>query len=249
MKKLICAFLAALILSTPAYAVETITDDAIEIKAPSAILMEKTSGEVIYEKNAHEKRPPASVTKVMTLLLIVEAIERSDISLDDTVIASERAASFGGSCVYLEEGEKMSVDEMLKCITVVSANDCAVAMSEFLCGSEQAFVQRMNERAAELGLKDTHFCNCTGLFEDPEHYTSAYDLAVMSRALIKHDLIKKYSTIWMDSIRNGEFGLSNTNKLVYYYDGCTGLKTGYTEKAMYCLSATAERDGVEYIAV
>ena len=185
----------------------------------------------------------------MTLLLIVEAIERGDISLDDTVIASERAASFGGSCVYLEEGEKMSVDEMLKCITVVSANDCAVAMSEFLCGSEQAFVQRMNERAAELGLKDTHFCNCTGLFEDPEHYTSAYDLAVMSRALIKHDLIKKYSTIWMDSIRNGEFGLSNTNKLVYYYDGCTGLKTGYTDKAMYCLSATAERDGIEYIAV
>lgn len=249
MKKLICVFLAALILSTPAYAVETITDDAIDIKAPSAILMEKTSGEVIYEKNAHEKRPPASVTKVMTLLLIVEAIERGDISLDDTVIASERAASFGGSCVYLEEGEKMSVDEMLKCITVVSANDCAVAMSEFLCGSEQAFVQRMNERAAELGLKDTHFCNCTGLFEDPEHYTSAYDLAVMSRALIKHDLIKKYSTIWMDSIRNGEFGLSNTNKLVYYYDGCTGLKTGYTDKAMYCLSATAERDGIEYIAV
>ena len=249
MKKLICVFLAALILSTPAYAVETITDDAIDIKAPSAILMEKTSGEVIYEKNAHEKRPPASVTKVMTLLLIVEAIERGDISLDDTVIASERAASFGGSCVYLEEGEKMSVDEMLKCITVVSANDCAVAMSEFLCGSEQAFVQRMNERAAELGLKDTHFCNCTGLFEDPEHYTSAYDLAVMSRALIKHDLIKKYSTIWMDSIRNGEFGLSNTNKLVYYYDGCTGLKTGSTSTAGYCVSATAEKDGMELIAV
>ncbi len=249
MKKLICTFLAALLMSVPAHAIETISDDAIDIKAPSAILMEKTSGEVIYEKNAHEKRPPASVTKVMTLLLIVEAVERGDISLDDTVIASERAASFGGSCVYLEEGERMSVDEMLKCITVVSANDCAVAMSEFLCGSEPAFVQRMNERAAELGLKDTHFCNCTGLFEDPEHYTSAYDLAVMSRALIKHDLIKKYSTIWMDSIRDGEFGLSNTNKLVYYYDGCTGLKTGYTDKAMYCLSATAERDGVEYIAV
>ena len=249
MKKLICAFLAALILSTPAYAVETITDDAIEIKAPSAILMEKTSGEVIYEKNAHEKRPPASVTKVMTLLLIVEAIERGDISLDDTVIASERAASFGGSCVYLEEGEKMSVDEMLKCITVVSANDCAVAMSEFLCGSEQAFVQRMNERAAELGLKDTHFCNCTGLFEDPEHYTSAYDLAVMSRALIKHDLIKKILDHLDGQHQKRRVWALNTNKLVYYYDGCTGLKTGYTEKAMYCLSATAERDGVEYIAV
>ena len=249
MKKLLCTALAAFILASPAYAIETVSDDAIDIKAPSAILMEKNSGEVIYEKNAHERRPPASVTKVMTLLLIVEAIERGDISLEDTVIASERAASFGGSCVYLEEGEKMSVDEMLKCITVVSANDCAVAMSEFLCGSEPAFVARMNERAAELGLKNTHFCNCTGLFEDPDHYTSAYDIAVMSRALIKHELIKKYSTIWMDSIRNGEFGLSNTNKLVYYYDGCTGLKTGYTDKAMYCVSATAERDGVEYIAV
>ena len=249
MKKFFCTVLAALIFSSPAYAIETMSDDAIDIKAPSAILMEKTSGEVIYEKNAHEQLPPASVTKVMTLLLIVEAIERGDISLDDTVIASERAASFGGSCVFLEEGEKMSVDEMLKCITVVSANDCAVAMSEFLCGSEPAFVQHMNERAAELGLKNTHFCNCTGLFNDPEHYTSASDLAVMSRALIKHELIKKYSTIWMDSIRNGEFGLSNTNKLVYYYDGCTGLKTGYTEEAMYCLSATAERDGIEYIAV
>ncbi len=249
MKKFLCTVLAALIFSAPAYAIETLCDDAIDISAPSAILMEKTSGEVIYEKNAHEERPPASVTKVMTMLLIVEAIERGDISLDDTVIASERAASFGGSCVFLEEGEKMSVDEMLKCITVVSANDCAVAMSEFLCGSEQAFVQRMNERAAELGLKNTHFCNCTGLFNDPEHYTSAYDLAVISRELIKHDLIKKYSTIWMDSIRNGEFGLSNTNKLVYYYDGCTGLKTGFTNEAMYCLSATAERDGVEYIAV
>lgn len=249
MKKLICTVLAALILSAPAYAIETLSDDAIDISAPSAILMEKTSGEVIYEKNAHEQRPPASVTKVMTMLLIVEAIERGDISLDDTVIASERAASFGGSCVFLEEGEKMSVDEMLKCITVVSANDCAVAMSEFLCGSEQAFVEKMNARAAELGLKNTHFCNCTGLFNDPEHYTSAYDLAVMSRELIKHELIKNYSTIWMDSIRGGEFGLSNTNKLVYYYEGCTGLKTGFTNEAMYCLSATAERDGVEYIAV
>ncbi len=249
MKKLICTALAVLSLASSAYAVETLCDDAIEIEAPCAILMEKETGEVIYEKNAHEMRPPASVTKVMTMLLIVEAIERGDIALEDTVTASERAASFGGSCVYLEQGEKMSVDEMLKCITVVSANDCAVAMSEFLCGSEQAFVRRMNERAAELGCKDTNFCNCTGLFEDDEHYTSCYDLALISRELIKHELIKNYSTIWMDSIRGGKFGLSNTNKLVSFYDGCTGLKTGYTSKAMYCLSATAERDGVEYIAV
>lgn len=249
MKRLICTVLAALLLSAPAYAIETLNDDAIEISSPSAVLTEKVTGEVIYEKNSHERIPPASVTKVMTLLLIIEAIDRGDISLEDTVIASAQAASFGGSCVFLEEGEKMSVHEMLKCIAVVSANDCAVAMAEHLCGSEQAFVQKMNERAAQLGLKDTHFCNCTGLFEDPEHYSSAYDIAVMSRELIKHELIKDYTTIWMDSIRNGEFGLSNTNKLVYYYEGCTGLKTGFTDEAMYCLSATAERDGVEFIAV
>ena len=249
MKKLICAALCLVMLTSPVYAINTLTDNDIEISAPSAILMEKVTGEVIYEKNSHERLPPASVTKVMTMLLIVEAIERGDISLEDTVIASERAASFGGSCVFLEQGEKMSVSEMLKCICVVSANDCAVAMAEHLCGSELAFVARMNERAGELGLKDTNFKNCTGLFEDDEHYTSAYDIAVMSRELIRHDMIKQYSTIWMDTIRNGEFGLSNTNKLVYYYDGCTGLKTGFTEKAMYCLSATAERDGVEYIAV
>ncbi len=249
MKKLLCAALCIVMLTSPVYAINTLTDDDIGISAPSAILMEKVTGEVIYEKNSHERLPPASVTKVMTMLLIVEAVERGDISLDDTVIASERAASFGGSCVFLEEGEKMSVAEMLKCICVVSANDCAVAMAEHLCGSEQAFVARMNDRARELGLKDTNFKNCTGLFEDDEHYTSAYDIAVMSRELIRHDMIKDYTTIWMDTIRGGEFGLSNTNKLVYYYDGCTGLKTGFTEKAMYCLSATAEREGVEYIAV
>lgn len=236
-------------LIVPVHAAEPVPPDSVEISAPSAILMEKVTGDVIYEKNSHERMPPASVTKVMTMLLIVEAIERGEISLEDTVTASERAASFGGSCVYLEEGEKMSVDEMLKCIAVVSANDCAVAMAEHLCGSEQAFVKRMNERASELGLKDTNFKNCTGLFEDDEHYTSAYDIAVMSRELISHELIKDYTTIWIDSIRGGEFGLSNTNKLVYYYDGCTGLKTGFTERAMYCLSATAMRDGIEFIAV
>ena len=231
MKKLLCAALCIVMLTSPVYAINTLTDDDIDISAPSAILMEKVTGEVIYEKNSHERLPPASVTKVMTMLLIVEAVERGDISLDDTVIASERAASFGGSCVFLEEGEKMSVHEMLKCICVVSANDCAVAMAEHLCGSEQTFVARMNDRARELGLKDTNFKNCTGLFEDDEHYTSAYDIAVMSRELIRHDMIKDYTTIWMDTIRGGEFGLSNTNKLVYYYDGCTGLKTGFTEKA------------------
>ena len=185
----------------------------------------------------------------MTMLLIVEAIESGKTSLDSIVTASERAASFGGSCVYLEAGEQMSVSEMLKCIAVVSANDCAVAMSEFLCGSEEQFVKRMNARAAELKMLNTHFTNCTGLFDDSEHYTSARDVAIMSRELIKHDMIKQYTTIWMDSIRDGEFELTNTNRLVKRYAGCTGLKTGYTSGAMYCLSATAEREGREFIAV
>lgn len=249
MKKIICFAMSVILLAAPALAIDTLTDGDIAISAPSAILMEKTSGEIIYEKNAHEKMSPASVTKVMTMLLIAEAIEAGDISLDDIVTASTRASSFGGSCVFLKEGEQMSVHEMLKCIAVVSANDCAVAMAEHMCGTEQAFVDKMNKRAGELGLENTHFKNCTGLFEDPEHYTTAYDIAVMSRELILHDMIKEYTTIWMDTIRNGEFGLSSTNKLVYYYDGCTGLKTGFTNTAMYCISATAERDGVEYIAV
>ena len=215
MKRMLFTLLAALQLFGGAAAPETLRDDAIDIKAPSAVLMEKQSGEVIYEKNAHERMAPASVTKVMTMLLIVEAIENGDISLDDTVIASERAASFGGSCVFLEEGEKMSVHEMLKCISVVSANDCAVAMAEHLCGSEQSFVERMNARAEELGMKNTHFTNCTGLFDDREHYTSAYDIALMSRELIRHDLIKDYTTIWMGSIRDGELAIAHTDRLGY----------------------------------
>ena len=241
--------LFSLLLSTPAYALEPLSEEAVPISAPSAILMEKTTGTVLYEKNADERRLPASVTKVMTMLLIVEDLETGRLHREDVVTASARAASFGGSCVYLEEGEQMSVHEMLKCIAVVSANDCAVAMAEHISGSEALFVERMNRRADELGLKNTHFTNCTGLFEDPEHYTSARDIALMSRELISHELIKEYSTIWIDSIRDGAFQLSNTNKLVRWYEGCTGLKTGYTSAAMYCLAATAERDGVEYIAV
>jgi D-alanyl-D-alanine carboxypeptidase (penicillin-binding protein 5/6) len=185
----------------------------------------------------------------MTMLLIVEDIESGKLSLDDVVTASQRAASFGGSCVYLEQGEQMTVREMLKCIAVVSANDCAVAMAEHISGSESLFVERMNRRAQELGMEDTHFTSCSGLFDDGKHYTTAYDVAVMSRELIHHDIIKEFTTIWMDSIRDGDFELSNTNKLVYWYPGCTGLKTGYTSTAKYCLAATAMRDGVEYIAV
>lgn len=257
----VLSMLLSLLLLTPGHALssetlpasvsgaDTSAGSSLSVSAPSALLMEKETGAVLYEKNAHEHLSPASVTKVMTLLLIVEDIESGKTSLTDTVTASARAASFGGSCVYLEEGEQMSVSDMLKCIAVVSANDCAVAMAEHLSGTEEVFVERMNRRAQELGMEDTHFVNCTGLFDDRNHYTSAYDIALMSRELIRHDLIKDYSTIWMDSIRNGAFELTNTNKLVYWYPGCTGLKTGFTNTAMYCLSATAERDGVEYIAV
>lgn len=251
MKRVLTALLVfALLLSGRAYAVESVEADAIELNAPCALLMEKVTGEILYEKNAHERVFPASVTKIMTLLLIIEDLEAGKFALTDTVTASARAASFGGSCVFLEEGEQMSVDEMLKCIAIVSANDCAVAMAEFVSGSEELFVRRMNERAAELGMEETRFSTCTGLYDDAErHYTTAYDVALMSRALISHDMVKNYTTVWMDSIRNGEFGLSNTNKLVYWYPDCTGLKTGYTSGALYCLSATAEREGTEYIAV
>ena len=228
---------------------ETVMVENLEISAPSAILIEKETGTVIYEKNADEQLEPASVTKVMTILLIVEALEAGTISLDDVVTVSAHAASMGGSQVYLEEGETMSIHELLKCIVVSSANDASVAMAEYISGSESVFVAKMNERARDLGTVNTNFTNCTGLLDDATHVTTARDVALMSQELISHDMIKEYTTIWMDTIRNGEFGLSNTNKLIYYYDGATGLKTGFTRRSMYCLSATAERDGVEYIAV
>lgn len=250
MKQLITVLLILLLLTTPALAAPApVSADTVSVSAPSAILMEKTTGAILYEKDAYAHLSPASVTKVMTMLLVVEAIENGSLSPDDTVIASARAASMGGSQIWLEEGEQMSVGEMLKCVTVVSANDCCVALAEHLSGSEDAFVAAMNRRAEELGLADTHFTSCSGLTDSDDHYTCAHDLAVISRELISHDIIKQFSTIWMDSIRGGKFGLSNTNKLIYYYQGATGLKTGFTSKAMYCLSATAERDGMELIAV
>ena len=219
------------------------------IPAPSAILIERETGTVLYEKDADRKLEPASVTKVMTILLIAEAIDAGEIGFDDTVIVSARAASMGGSQVYLKEGEEMSVREMLKCIVVSSANDCAVAMAEYLAGSEEGFVIRMNERAAELGMVNTSFKNCTGLYDDPTHLTTARDIALMSREVLSHRWIRDFTTIWTDTIRDGAFGLSNTNKLIRFYPGATGLKTGYTSRAGRCLSASAERDGVEYIAV
>lgn len=219
------------------------------IPAPSAILIERETGTVLYEKDADRKLEPASVTKVMTILLIAEAIDAGEIGFNDTVIVSARAASMGGSQVYLKEGEEMSVREMLKCIVVSSANDCAVAMAEYLAGSEEGFVIRMNERAAELGMVNTSFKNCTGLYDDPTHLTTARDIALMSREVLSHRWIRDFTTIWTDTIRDGTFGLSNTNKLIRFYPGATGLKTGYTSRAGRCLSASAERDGVEYIAV
>lgn len=223
-----------------------------EIAAPSAILMDAATGTILYEKNAHERLRPASVTKVMTLLLVMEALDSGCISWDDMVSTSAHAAGKGGSQIYLEEGEQLSLDEMLKSVVVSSANDCATALAEHVAGSESAFVDRMNERATELGLSDTHFVNCTGLDDEPEaaeHLTSAYDIAVMSRELLRHDEIRSYTTIWMDTVRGGRFGLSNTNRLVRFYSGTTGLKTGYTSAAGHCLSASAQRDGMELIAV
>lgn len=244
---LLCAVLLCMALPWQTRAAE------MDVNAKSALLMDAATGTVLFEKNAHEALAPASVTKIMTMLLIMEAIDSGSIGYDDMVTASESAAAKGGSQVYLKAGEQMAVSEMLKSIAVSSANDCACAMAEHLSGSEGAFVDRMNERARELGMEDTHFVNCTGLDDSPEaaqHRTSAYDIALMSRELLtRHPDIKKYTTIWMDTIRNGAFGLSNTNKLIRFYPGATGLKTGFTSGAGYCLSATAQREGMELIAV
>ena len=250
MKKTLPCLLLALILA--ASLVTGAQAAALDLAAPSAILMEAATGTVLYESNAHERLRPASVTKIMTLLLVMEALEDGRISWDDTITTSSAAAAKGGSQIYLEENEQLSFEEMLKSVVVSSANDCATALAEHVAGSESAFVGMMNERAAELGMQDTHFVNCTGLDDEPEaaeHLTSAWDIAIMSRELLKHSEIKKYTTIWMDTVRNGAFGLSNTNKLIRFYPGATGLKTGFTSGAGYCLSASAERGGMELIAV
>ena len=225
----------------------------LDVGGKSSVLMDVATGTILHESNAHEPLAPASVTKVMTMLLIMEAIDSGKISWNDTVTTSETAAAKGGSQVYLKVGETMTVTDMLKSIAVSSANDCACAMAEHIAGSEAAFVEQMNHRAQELGMQDTHFVNCTGLDDTEEarkHRTSACDIAIMSRELLgNHPEIKKFTTIWMDSVRDGAFGLSNTNKLIRFYDGATGLKTGFTSGAGYCLSASAMREGMELIAV
>lgn len=219
------------------------------VKGESGILMEASTGEVLYEWNPDKKLQIASVTKTMTMLLIMEALDSGKIHLEDMVTTSENAASMGGSQVFLEVGEQMSVNDMLKAIVVSSGNDAAVAMAEFICGTHEAFVEKMNERAAELGCANTHFINCNGLDETADHYSSARDVATISREILKHPKIFDYTTIWMDTLRDGQFGLSNTNKLIRFYKGANGLKTGSTSTAKYCLSATAERDGMQLIAV
>lgn len=221
----------------------------VDITAPSAILMEKSTGEVLFEQDSHAVYEPASVTKIMTLLLVMEAIDAGTLSWDDTITASPYACSMGGSQIWLKEGEQLTVSEMVKAVAVASANDCAVALAEAVSGSESAFVQRMNERAKELGMESTVFYNCTGLPAEG-HVSTAYDIALMSRELILNQpQLREYTTIWMDTLRDGQFQLTNTNRLIYSYPGATGLKTGSTDAALYCLSATAERDGMELIAV
>lgn len=245
-RKLLCILLCCVLLGGSVRGAE------LNIPAPSAILMDAATGTVLYAQNADERLAPASVTKVMTLLLVMEALDSGKLRWDEPVTASDHAASKGGSQVYLEPGEQMSMDEMLKSVVVASANDCATALAEQVAGSEEAFVARMNERAQELGMENTHFVNCTGLddgAEAAEHLTCARDIALMSRELLRHDAIRNYTTIWMDTVRGGQFGLSNTNKLVRFYSGTTGLKTGFTSGAGYCLSASALRDGMELIAV
>ena len=232
------------------------TGNADLIQAPSGVLMEAQTGTVIFGKDKDTRRSPASITKIMTLILIFDALEKGSLKMDDTVITSAYAKSMGGSQVFLEEGETQTVETMIKCIVVASGNDASVAMAEHICGSEQEFVRHMNERAAGLGMKNTNFEDCCGLTDSANHYTTAEDIAIMSRELItKYPKILEYSSIWMENIthvtRQGskEFGLTNTNKLLRSYEGCVGLKTGSTSLAKYCLSAVAQRNGITLIAV
>ncbi len=220
----------------------------LEVPAPSVILTERSSGAVLFEKNADAKLYPASVTKVMTLLLTMEAIEKGLLSLDQKLTVSRAAMSMGGSTAFLHEGEQYTVHEMLKSVAIASANDGSVVLAEAVAGTEGTFVGMMNERAAQLGMTGTNFVNCHGL-DDPQHYTTARDISIMSRALLSHKDIRNYSTIWLDSLRDGTFTLTNTNRLVRFYDGCTGLKTGTTSKAGSCIAASAEKNGMELIAV
>lgn len=254
MKKSIKQFIAGLLLvSTISFIIprEAFAEENINVEAKSAILMEATTGKIVYEKNSHEKFAPASVTKIMTMLLAMEAIDSGRMKIDDKITASENAKKMGGSTILLDTGEVRTVEEILKGIAIASGNDAAVAMAEYIGGTEDSFVELMNKRAGELGMKDTHFNNCTGLPVD-DHYTTAYDISVMSRELLKHPTILKYTGTYMDNISEGRkspIELVNHNKLVRFFKGCDGLKTGYTSEAKYCISATAVRGGVRMLSV
>ncbi len=244
-KRMFCMLLVVItVISNMAYA----EDNPLSLTAKSALLMESETGKVLYEYNAHEKLPMASVTKVMTMLLAMEAVDKGSLKFTDMITGSAHAKSMGGSTIFLDEGESLSLSDMLKGIAVSSGNDAAVAVAEHIGGSEENFVNMMNEKAKALGMENTHFVNCNGLDAD-NHYSSAYDIAIMSRELMKHEDIFKFTTIWQDTLRDGKFTLSNTNKLVRFYDGATGLKTGSTDKAKFCISATAKRDNMHLIAV
>ena len=248
MKKRWAAFLTAAVLAAVLFPARSWAVE-LPVEAQAALLMEKTTGQVLYAKNEHEQLEPASVTKVMTLLLAMEALDEGRIRYDDTVTVSAYAASMGGSQVFLSEGEQITVEDLFKAICVASGNDASVAMAEHIAGVTELFVEQMNARAKQLGMNDTHFVNCTGLPAEG-HVTSAWDIALMSRELILHHPdIRRFTTIWMDTLRGGSFQLSNTNKLIRFYDGATGLKTGSTDAAGFCISATAEREGMELIAV
>lgn len=251
-RQLVCTILCFVFFSSPVLAASEAEPKLnMAPHATSAILMEMDSGTVLYEKNPHQKLPPASITKIMTLLLIMEALDRGEIKLTDKVRTSERAASMGGSQIFLQAGEEMTVEEMIKGIAIASGNDASVAMAEHIAGTEEAFVAKMNERARQLGMKNTHFVNSNGL-PAADHYSTAYDIAIMSRELLKHELITKYTGIYQDYLRkesDNPFWLVNTNRLVRFYEGVDGLKTGYTSEAKYCLSATAKRNNMRVIAV
>lgn len=248
MKKKLVLFLALLVAVTASLPAMQAHGEEIELTAPSAVLLEASSGEVLFEKNAHEVRPCASITKVMTLCLTFDAIDSGQLSLADTLSASAHASSMGGSDIWLKEGEIMTVDDLLKATIIMSANDAAVVLAENVAGSEEAFVQRMNEKAQELGMNDTVFKNCNGLDEEG-HVTSAYDVALMSRELIRHEKVFDYTQTWIDYVRDGATQLVNTNKLIRSYSGITGLKTGTTSQAGSCISATAERDSLSLVSV
>jgi len=242
-------FLLAFLLIAPV----TAEQPSFDLNARSALLMESETGELLYEKNPHLELPPASMTKIMTMLLVMEAIEEGRARLEDKLVVSELAASMGGSQIWLEPGEEMTLEDMMKAIAIVSANDACVAVAEYLYGTEEAFIKKMNERAKELGLKNTYFYNTNGLPpDDPSqqgNYTSAYDLSIMTRELLKYPKVLEWTSTWIDYLRDGESVLNNTNRLVRHYQGADGMKTGYTDEAKYCVTATAERNGLRFIAI